>query len=177
MDNLYVLCSDNDIILEHDDDTNNFIMSFNVSEIYDNVLTIITENNLFNLLYELNNDIIINYSETTKDKVNNVIYKIVTPKDASLKIFNEHIYLKFSYLIDVKNNETILYPHDTKSCDDNKDNITLNNFNMIIKKNSSGTSIKITYSFDDNINNITNKFVALYIKKLIKKLKQYFDMV
>jgi replicative DNA helicase len=176
MDNLYVLCSDNDIILEHDDDTNNFIMTFNVSENYDNIENIVKENNFFNLLYELNNDIIVNYSETVKDKTNNVIYKIATPKNASLKVFDEHIYLYISYLLDSKNNEIMLYTCDAKPCDNNKQHIVLNNFNMIITKNLSGTTIKIKYSFDNKINDVTNKFLALYIKKIIKKLKQYFDM-
>ena len=189
---LYVLCSDDDIVLKHSDNTNDFQMSFDVLEAYENVSSLIEQNMFFTLLSELNPDIIVDCSETSIGEVRNVICKINSPKDASLKIFKKCIYLHISYSMHrVNQNETILSAAvaaesattaATATTDDDDalttTAIALEHFYMSINKTcTNGTHFVIKFSFDNKINDVTNKFIALFLKKLIKKIKQYFDMI
>jgi hypothetical protein len=58
----------------------------------------------------------------------------------------------------------------------NKNNVHLEQLNATICPNNNGTKIEFGFHIGNNIDGIMNKFVALYVKKLIKKVKLYFDM-
>ena len=72
----YTLCSKNNTLLEHLEDTNDFKITFDVLEKYENIVEIIQDNKLFELLFELNKDVIINYSETINKNTSNVTLTI-----------------------------------------------------------------------------------------------------
>jgi hypothetical protein len=180
IDNIYTLCSDNDMVLEHEDDTNNFRLTFNVLEKYDNVVEIIKDNALFKLIYEVNNTIITEYRDDIKDNVNQIELKINTPKDYSFKnTYGDYFVLRIGYSLKIKDNEVILINNkfiNNKNNNSNSD-IWFDNFNISTKELSNGCLFTVLFTFDKNVNDTMNKFCALYIKKLIKNLKLYFDMV
>jgi hypothetical protein len=176
---IYILCNENDMTLEHQDETNNFKLTFFVKEKFQNVSDLVEGNSIFALLYELNKDIILNYIENFEDNINKVVYKINTNKINIFKEFADEIYLFLNYIITKSDNKTILSSKikDTELSTNNKNYVYLINYNTEIYNNITSTKITINFTLNKKINNISNKFVALYMKKIFYKLKQYFDMV
>ena len=178
MNNTYILCSDDNIILKHHDDTNKFMLSFDVLENYNNILGIIKDNLFFSLIKELNTSIITDYNGSIQNNINHMSLKIITPKDFNLKNkFGEHIILYFNYILNINDNETLFENIEIQNKNTNINNIYFNNFEILVKKIPSGTTLTFNIIFDDNVNGSVNKFIALYFKKILKNLKKYFDMV
>ena len=178
MNNTYILCSDDNIILKHNDDTNKFMLSFDVLENYNNILEIIKDNLFFSLMKELNSSIITDYNGSIQNNINHMSLKIITPKDFNFKnTYGEHIILHFSYMLNINDNETIFKNIDIQNKNNTINNIYFNNFEILVKKIPSGTTLTFNFTFDENVNDTINKFIALYFKKILKNFKKYFDMV
>lgn len=174
----YTLCSDDDIILDHEDDTNNFIIKFNVIETFSNIKEIINENMFFYLIKELNDSIILNYNETTNEDTNSVIFKIQTPNEASFKkIFDGYFNLYINYGKNVTNDKVTMFGIKHTNLNSlSKNDIYFEKMNITIGSNEqNGSNIEFHFSLDDGVDIVMNKIVALYIKKIIKKIKIYFD--
>jgi hypothetical protein len=176
-DDTYVLCSDDEIILEHQDDTNKFKLTFNVLESYEAVVEILQDNFFFDLAKQVNSNIITDSTQSSKDNINYNSLKIITPKDFNFKnTYGEHINLHFVYVVNIINeNQAILQNIQNKNTKSDLENIYFNDFGVVITKNNV-TSIVISFTFDENVNDTMNKFIALYIKKIFKNVKKYFDM-
>jgi len=173
---IYVLCNENDMILEHQDETNNFKLTFSVNEKYNNVAEIVEGNSIFALIYELNKDIILDYIENFENNINKVVFRINTNKVNIFKEFSDEIYLFINYIISKHDNKIILSSKMEENISSNKNYIYLINYNTEIRNNNKSTLISLNFTLNKKINNISNKFIALYIKKIFFKLKQYFDM-
>jgi len=178
----YILCDNDNIVLEHEDDTNNFTMSFRVKEQFNNIKDLFTENTFFHLIKELNDDIIHEYTETILDDINTVVFKIQTPNEPTFrKSFDNYIFFNIKYNKYITNeNITLSGVQDISSSNIyTENNINFDNFNIMIQpinmNNNSYTNIILEFCIGNNIDGIMNKFVALYLKKLIKKVKLYFD--
>ena len=184
MTDTYILCDDDDMCLKHIDNTNHFILTFSVLEKYNNVVEIVESDELFILLKTLNDDNITNVEQTIlQNNIYESILTIKTPKTLHTsrsvvpvcKIiikYTKNITDKITTLSDAsQSNKHII------QVKDNIEEIYISNFCLNITNNNDNTRFDITLAFDANINDSINKFVALYIKKLFKKLKLYFDMV
>lgn len=180
----YILCDNDNIILEHEDDTNNFTISFNVKENFNEIKELFIENTFFYLLKELNDDIINEYKENILNDINNVVLKIQTPNEPIFKkLFDKYIFLNIKYNKYITNENIKLTGVKDISISNvyNKSDIHFDQFNMMIQpintNSDSCTKCILEFSFVNNLDGVTNKFISLYIKKLIKKFKQYFDML
>lgn len=174
----YILCSDDGIILEHEDETNNFTITFDVNENFLNLKEIFVENMFFYLIKELNDSIILDYSETINESDNRVLFKIKIPNEVSFKKhFNDHFNLYINYDKTITDEKVNIFciKQDSNVNELDKNNIYFEKMNIVVEPNKNGSSILFNFYLNDGIDIIMNKFVALYIKKLIKKLKIYFD--
>jgi len=174
----YTVCSENDIILSQSDETHDFKITFNVLEKYENIVEIIQQNQIFELVHMLNNDIIEKYTESIINKNNNVVFKINT-KDLSInnKIYNNlFIVLEFSKNIDNNTCKLESVASTNKKLENNE--IQLENFSLLVSNNNSKTTFVIEYTISstdmENLN-VSEKFISLYLKKIFYRLKQYFD--
>ena len=104
----YELCSKNGILLSHLDNSNDFNITFSVLEKFDTICEIIKERKLFELIFELNKDIITDYSETIQNDFSNVKLDINTD---GLPSFNAHkessIFLNYSIESDTQTDDCI----------------------------------------------------------------------
>lgn len=184
MTDTYILCDEDDMCLEHIDNSNQFMLSFSVLEKYNNVVEIVESDELFILLKTLNDDNIRNVEQTIlQNNIYETILTINTPKtlhtsnaiDPVCNIimkYSKHITNTITILSDVsQNNKSIL------QVKDNIKQIYISNFCLKVKNINNQTTFEIEFLFDSNVNENINKFLALYIKKLFKKIKLYFDMV
>jgi len=177
----YTLCSDNKILLEHLEDSNDFKITFDVLEKYENIVEIIHAHKLFELLFELNKEIILNYSEkiNSNTNVNNVIITISSKNLSSFDDNSKEAAIYFNYSIKENNKTgcTTLYSSRLidKPIDTNKNHIYLCNFDLQLINKHKSSQIIINYSLSDEINKVSHKFISLHFKNIFYKLKQYFD--
>jgi hypothetical protein len=176
----YTLCSDNKILLEHLEDSNDFKITFDVLEKYENIVEIIHAHKLFELVFELNKEIILNYSEkiNSKTNVNSVIITISTKNLPSIEDNSKEASIYFNYSIkeDNKLGCTTLYSSSIdKPIDTNKNHIYLCNFDLQLINKKTSSQIIINYSLTDEINKVSHKFISLHFKNIFYKLKLYFD--
>lgn len=175
-DEWYVLCSDKNVLLEHLDDTNRFRITFDVSGNYNSILEIISENQLFELLFELNKDILLDYTTTETNNIHNVLLKVST-KNINITNIKDDMFMHLNYTSKFNSNECELNSVVIDKVDKlTKNHLFLSDFNVKISNNNSYTKFVINYVIDDMIdNNLAPKFVALYLKKLFYRVKLYFD--
>jgi len=173
----YSLCSKNDVELLHLDNTNDFKITFEVLENFDNICEIIQQHELFELIFELNRDVLTNYSEIENKNVNNVRFNITSKGLPSFNTFSEAvIYLSYSIKYDKLDERINLYSNSVNKPSNSDDNhIYLVNFGFQVNKNAESSLVTINYTLDDNINNVSNKFISLHLKNIFYKVKKYFD--
>jgi len=176
----YTLCSNNDILLEHLEDSNDFKITFDVLEKYENIVEIINDHNLFELVFELNKDKILNYSEKTNSNTNvhNVIITIASKHLPSFDGTSKEVYLYFNYSIKENNKVGCTTLYSTlvdNNIDKNNNHIYLSNFDLQLINKHTSSKVIINYSLGDEINKVSHKFISLHFKSIFNKLKQYFD--
>jgi hypothetical protein len=173
----YSLCSKNDVELLHLDNTNDFKITFEVLENFDNICEIIQQHELFELIFELNRDVLTNYSEIEINNVNNVTFNITSKGLPSFNTFSEAvIYLSYSIKYNKLDDCINLYSHSVnKPGNADNNHIYLVNFGFQVNKQSASSLVTISYTLDDNINNVSNKFISLHLKNIFYKVKKYFD--
>jgi hypothetical protein len=173
----YSLCSKNDVELLHLDNTNDFKITFEVLENFDNICEIIQEHQLFELIFELNKDVLTNYSEIEINNVNKVTFNITSKGLPSFNTFSEAvIYLSYSIKYNKLDDCINLYSHSVnKPSNADNNHIYLVNFGFQVNKQSDSSLVTINYTLDDNINNVSNKFISLHLKNIFYKVKKYFD--
>jgi len=175
----YTVCDEKDLLLKKNDN-NEYSLSFDINEKTENdvsVLELLNCEQLFELLYELNKDIIENITESpenTINNVNNVSIKIKNIKSEFKAIKNINIHLKFVYKFE--NNECTIssVPFDSNLMT-TEDNIYISTFLINFKQNQS-TNVLLTFKIDEVVDNdIFQMYIGLYFKKLFYRFKMYFE--
>ncbi len=174
----YTLCSKNNILLEHLEDTDDFKITFDVLEKYENIVEIIQDNRIFELLFELNKDVIINYSETINKNISDVILTISSKNLPVLddKFTEANVYFSYSIKENKELGCTTLYSNVINKPDEKSYNsVYLHNFDLQLTNNHKSSHFIVNYSLNDGSNKVSNKFISLHLKNIFYKLKQYFD--
>jgi len=178
-DDWYIVCDEKNLLLKKNDN-NEYSLSFDINENPVNdvsVLELLNCKQLFELLYELNKDIIESItedSENTINNVNNVTIKIKNLKSEFKQIKNVNIHLKFVYKFD--NDECIIssFPFDSNLVS-TEDNLYIPSFQINFKQNQP-TNVLLTFKLDEVVDNdVFQMYIGLYFKKLFYRLKMYFE--
>lgn len=179
---LYILCSDDNMILEHIDYTNKFILKFDVKESYSNIIDLIKSQDFYTLIKELNSDIVRNVEIINHNDYDEVVFDIEIPN--SLKVsdtINKNLKLHLFYKNTYGDSQTKIegFIPSLESINNKKmeiiNDIYLENTSIIVYKKGETSTFELFLNFDNKINDKINKFLALYLKKLFKKVKMYFD--
>jgi hypothetical protein len=174
----YTLCSDNNILLEHLEESSDFKITFDVLEKYENIVEIIKEHKLFELVFELNKDIMLNYSEKTNSNNSDIILVMEPKKLSSFDNTAKEVNIYFNYSIKENTNLesiTLFSSLVDKPVDTNKNNIYLCNFDLQVTNKKTSSHFILNYSLSDYISKVTDKFISLHLKSIFYKLKKYFD--
>ena len=174
----YTLCSKNNTLLEHLEDTNVFKITFDVLEKYENIVEIIQDNKLFELLFEVNKDVIINYSETRNKNTSNVTLTISSKNLPSIddKFTEANVYFSYSIKENKQLGCTTLYSNViNKPVETSNNSIYLHNFDLQLTTKHKSSQFIVNYSLNESINKVSIKFISLHLKNIFYKLKQYFD--
>ena len=167
----YTVCNDKDILLEKNDD-DNYRISITINPNKNNDFTlidIITENELWNLLYELNSDNIETYELTNNDNnTQNVFIKVKssTEKQISDELKEIIIHMESYYVNNIHNNTCTVYCNNIEPS-----TVKFNNFKIEVALTNK-TEINISFILED-INDLISTYIALYIKKIFYRLSKY----
>lgn len=172
-DEWFTVCDENDILLEKND-SNDYKISLNIYENPENEFSsidIIKEGQLFDLLFELNNDIIENIDQSIIDNNINLVTIVSLNKEKKKK----NIYLK--YKSEINDNLCIItgVPFEDKN-EVKDDEIYLDNFNIKLEKGCP-TSLSVILNSNNFLDedSLINIFLSLFIKKIFNKFKKYFE--
>jgi regulator of replication initiation timing len=143
---------------------------------YTNINEIVKENELFELLYELNKDVIDKFTADVTD--NNRQKTTMTIINKKTEYFNHPfftIHIHYDNKIDDENCSIFSIPYNNSNVLENE--IYLSNFNINISKDESNIHFLINFSFDDNIfeNDLIKMTLSMYIQKIFYRLKLYFE--
>jgi len=170
------ICSEHDILMDKNDD-NLYRIKFNMIENKNNKLNIIDtikQNIFFQLIYELNQDIIKEYISDFKNNKNNVVLTVINDNEIiDTKSINVNLNINYFF----QNNKCeMVSSNDNSTLLSTLDNIYVNDFHLSIT-NDITTEILLTFSLDDDIFNsaLEKIFIALYFKKIFRRLKLYFE--
>jgi hypothetical protein len=175
----YMICNEKDIILQKNDD-NMYKIDFVLNEQNADysLINIISSNQLFDLLYELNKDIIETINTINTENDSN--YTVINIKNKNMDIIDEkilYIHFKYKYIFDT--NKCILESDlINKKEEDKKAIIYMDNFKVEIKENKENlTKIHILFNFNNIYyeSQLVNIAIAMYIKKIFYRLKMYFE--
>jgi hypothetical protein len=176
----YTVCDEKNLLLEKNDN-NEYRLYFEILENKDNelsVMELLSDGQLFELLYELNKDIIENVTENPDNDINNtniVSIKIKNIKNEFKTIKDINVNLKFVY--NFKNNECVInsIPFESNYVT-TEDNIYMSNFQVNFKQNEKTTNVLLEFKINDILdNNIFQMYLGLYFKKLFYRFKLYFE--
>lgn len=169
----YTVCNDKNIILEKND-LDNYRINIDIIPNINNDFTlvdIIIEEQLWNLLYELNNDNIEEFKINNLTNSQDIFIKVKsnTEKQISKELKDIIIHIDSKYN---KINE-----HKCQLICTNLHNSTIKFDNFIIFIDCSNlklTNIKIHFTLLD-INDFISTYIALYIKKIFYRLTKYLS--
>ena len=180
MDDYQIICSEKNIILKKDEN-NLYYLDLEINESSTNehtIYDIISNDAFFDLLFELNNDIVIDYSTSDlNNNYKNIIYKLNLSDVDDSK--NENMNLIFNVVVNTisDNKCSITSNNDSQNYaaadSDNIKNCFLDSFTLFYEKNDvSKLSIQFKLDHDDMIKNY---FISMYLKKIFYKFKKYFE--
>jgi ribosome-associated toxin RatA of RatAB toxin-antitoxin module len=173
----YTVCDEKELLLKKNDN-NEYSLALVVKDDDVSILDdVINTGQLFELLYELNKDIIENIIESKENninEINNVSIKIKNIKNEFKTIKNINIHLKFKYTI-VNNSCTINSLPFDNNFKSNEENIYISHFQINFEKNEK-TNILLKFKIDDEVDNdLYQMYIGLYFKKLFYRFKMYFE--
>jgi hypothetical protein len=168
----YTVCNDKDILLQKNDD-DNYIINMTIQPNKNNSFTlidIITELELWNLLYELNNDNIEEYKLTNINQKQDVFIKVksTTEKQISNELKDIIIHIQTTHKLISDNECNIVCTNLTPST------IIFNNFIINVLCSQELTYVTINFTLED-INDLISTYIALYIKKIFYRLSKYLS--
>jgi len=144
--------------------------------VYDSIVEIINNNDLFELLFELNKDVIDNFKSRDIDA--NSQYVSIKIINNTREIFNyPYFTIHINYASKIEKDKVIIYsvPFTTNNLLENE--IYLNDFNIEICQEKDNVSFLINYSFDEKIfdTNLVKTSLSAYILKMFYRVKMYFE--
>jgi len=168
----YTVCNDKDILLQKNDE-DNYIINMTIQHNKTNSFTlidIITELELWNLLYELNNDNIEEFKLTNIEQKQHVFIKVKssTEKQISNELKDIIIHIETTYHQNSDNECNLVCNNLTPST------IIFNNFIINVVCSQESTYVKIKFTLED-INDLISTYIALYIKKIFYRLSKYLS--
>ena len=143
---------------------------------FTNINEIVKENELFELLYELNKDIIDKFSADVTDNNRQKITMTIINKKT--EYFNHPfftIHIHYDKKIEGESCSIFSIPYTNNNVKENE--IYLSNFNINISKEESNIHFLINFSFDEKIfeNDLIKMTLSMYIQKIFYRLKLYFE--
>lgn len=168
------ICDKQNIILERSSQ-GNFKISMNIEQNSSDsdIFETIQKGDFFDLLYELNEDIIKTYKNTKSEKDNTIdnveiIFNNVFDED----IMDEYdeIYLRLK-------TQTIFTDNICKISGLNIDSVSnIENLLISMEKQKNIVQVQVFFDIIDNkISDIIKTYIGLYLKKIFYKIKMYFE--
>jgi hypothetical protein len=174
----YTVCDEKNILLEKNDD-NMYKLTFDIYEDNENefsVIDILKNDQLFDLLYELNKDLIESVDVSEKNNIKSVVIKIININNEYNKDEKKTVHLNFAYTFQKNKCEIDSIIHIVKKDEDNPDNVYISTFNMSFAEEGKITRVLLTFNVDDVVdNNLAQMYLGLYFKKILYRLKLYFE--
>lgn len=172
----YVICDEKEILLEKNDN-DEYKLSFDIKENKTNdasVLEIFKEEQFFELLYELNKDLIKTLDVTCDNKINKVALNIINLKNEYKNNKNINIYINFLYNFQDKQCFINSVPFEN-NVNQSEDNIYISDFKLSCIEGEP-TKILLKFNVNDIIdNNVFQMYIGLYFKKIFHRFKMYFE--
>lgn len=174
---IFVMC-EKDISLFQNE--NNYKITFNLKNTgntYNDIIDIIKNNDLFELLYELNKDVIQTFTLKSVDA--ETYYANIKVINKNLEYFDyENLTFHVNYSNKIEETKGVIYskPFNNNDAEDNSE-IYLSNFIIEISNNKDNISFLVKYSFDKEIfdSNLINTSISMHIIKILYRLKLYFE--
>jgi len=146
--------------------------------LFTNIKEIVKENELFELLYELNKDVIDKFNvDTTNNNTQNTTMTIINKKTEyfNYPFFTINIHYDNNIEEDSCSIFSIPYSNNNEIVKENE--IYLSDFNINMSKDESNIHFLINFSFDDKIfdNDLIKMTLSMYIQKIFYRLKLYFE--
>jgi hypothetical protein len=158
---------------------NNYKILFNVKNTentYNNIIDIVKDNDLFELLFELNKDLIESCSLKQLDSGTHYVnMKVINKKYDYFDYDNFTMHINYANRIEERKGVIYSIPFNNNNLEKNE--IYLSNFRIEIGDEKDNVSFLIKYSFDKELfdSNLINTSLSMYILKILYRLKLYFE--
>lgn len=185
----FTICDEKNILLEKNDN-NMYKISFSISSTNeeDTVLNVLKNGQLFELLSQLNPDVIDNINVKENNGVDHVFITFKNNKeddDSDDKIVDVYFSLTYAF----EENKCIILSQNKKNYNNDdhqiidkvknktgKDYLYVSKIKFKAVEKNNKTSIMITFKVEGKkTNNIINMYIGLYFKKMFYRFKQYFE--
>lgn len=187
----FTICDEKHILLEKND-RNMYKITFSISssDQEDTVLNVLKHGQLFELLSQLNPDVIDKINVIQQNNVDNVFITFKNNKnDDDDENEDKIVDIYFSLTYAFEENKCIISSQNKKKCDDNnqelidkvkkktgKDYLHVSKIKFKAVEKNNKTSIQIIFKIESKkSNNIINMYIGLYFKKIFYRFKQYFE--
>lgn len=187
----FTICSEKEILLEKND-SNMYKITFSVSQNNeeDTVLNLLKNGQLFELLSQLNPDVIDNINVTQHNNIDHVFITFKNNKgDNEDEEDNDKIVdIYFSLMYTFKENKCIISSQNKKNDNDyekvinkiknktGKEYLHVSKIKFKAVEKNNKTSICIIFKIESKkSNNIVNMYIGLYFKKIFYRFKKYFE--
>jgi hypothetical protein len=145
---------------------------------YESILELIKNKDFFDLLFELNKDLIDNITATTIDTEMDAQYvtiKIINNKSEYFNYPHFTMHINYYNKVEDKNITMQSIPFDNNKSTENE--IYLSTFIIKIEEHSDKVSFFINYCFDENVfdADLVKTSISMYILKVFYRLKLYFE--
>jgi len=173
----FVIC-EKDISLFQNENSYKILFSIkNVENTYNSIIEIVKDNDLFELLFELNKDIIESFNLKSLDETHYVNIKVI---NKNCDYFDcENFVMHINYANKIEEGKGLIYsvPFINNNNNLGKNEIYLSNFSVEINDDRDAVSFIIKYSFDKELfdSNLINTSISMYILKILYRLKLYFE--
>jgi hypothetical protein len=150
------------------------------------LIDITREKEFYNLLFQLNADIIKNFTVTEKDDFNELVIVTVDignddPNGANIFDDGEEIKMRLNTLTSIISDETITINsvnstviEEDEDEEEDESIVLIEDVNISITRKDNNVYIKVYYSVDYDSLEYIKEFTNLFIKKLFHRLVSYF---
>ena len=185
----FTICDEKNILLEKNDN-NCYKITFSIfsSNEEDTVLNVLKNGQLFELLSQLNPDVIDNINVTQQKNIDHVYMTFKNNKEDDEEYLDKIVDIYFSIKYTFKENKCIVSSYTNQDDDDSKKIINKLKSNSegeclhvskiklkAVEKNNK-TVVSMTFKTESKkTNNIINMYIGLYFKKIFYRFKKYFE--
>jgi len=186
----YCKISDDKNIIFEKVNNDEYKLTINIVPSPDNehtIIDIVKNKEFFNLLYELNNELIHKICTTEKEDniQNTIIHLLINDSDDDSSILDNitdiYLYLESNInIISVNKCEIISLTDNINNINNDEQNdntlhISLTKFNTLIEIIDDKYEIIVCFSLEKNIPAFLKTYIGFYLKKIFYKLKLYFE--